>query len=103
MFERLSTPRPPPKIVLKRSWQTQQQQDTSESAPSRARKLCARKVEGEQKEDQGNSTEDPETSRIRNLYARSESTVEEKPEFEVDVRIDGIVHDVILKDEERMG
>ena len=41
--------------------------------------------------------------RIRKLHARSESAVEEKPGFKVDVRIGGIVDDVILKDEERMG
>ena len=38
LFERLSTPRHAPKIVLKGVWQTlQQQQDTSESATSRTR------------------------------------------------------------------
>ena len=104
LVERLSTPRPAPKIAFKSSWQTQQQQqqDTSESSSSRTPKPV-RKVEREQKEDQGNSTENPETSRIRKLDARDESTVEKEPEFKVDLRVEGIAHGVILKDEERMG
>ena len=32
-----------------------------------------------------------------------DSPVEEKHEFEVDLRIEGIAHDVFMKDEERMG
>ena len=62
-----------------------------------------RKVAREQKEGQGNPTEDPEISRIKKLYARNESTVEKEPESKVDLRIEGIAHDVILKDEERMS
>ena len=62
--------------MLKSFWQTQQQQVTSESASSRARKLSARKVEREQEEDRGNPIEDPEISRMRKLYAQDESTVE---------------------------
>ena len=50
-----------------------------------------RKVEGEQKEDQGNSTEDPEISCIRTLDARVKSTSELKELL------------MILKDEERVG
>ena len=51
-FERLSTPRPAPKIVLKSAWQSQQQQQqyTSESAASSTRKLV-------RKEEQGTPTE----------------------------------------------
>ena len=103
LFERLSTSRRTPKIVLKSSWQThqQQQEDTSEIASSNVRKLSARKVEREQKEDQGNPTGDPTISHIRKLYAQDESTVEKESEFKVEIRIEGIAHDVILKDEER--
>ena len=82
--------------------QQQQQQDTSESASSRTRKPV-RKVEREQKEDQGSRKEDPELSRIRKLYAQDESTVEKEPEFKVDLRMERIAHDVIWKDEERKG
>ena len=97
LFERLSTPRPAPKIVLKSAWQSQQlQQDTSESAPSRTRQLV-RRAEREQREDQSNSTNDPESSRTRKLERKDESTVEKEPEFKVDLRIEGIAHDVIFK------
>ena len=54
----------------------QQQQGTSESASSRARKLSARKVEREQEEDLGNPTEHPEIPRIRTRFVQNESTVE---------------------------
>ena len=36
-------------------------------------------------------------------WRRDESTVEKEPRFKVDLRIEGIAHDVILKDEERKG
>ena len=62
-----------------------------------------RRVEREQREDQGNSTNDPESSRSRKLEQRDESSVEKELELEVDLRIEGIAQDVILKDEERMG
>ena len=86
-FERLSTPRPAPKIVLKGAWQSQQQQqkqqqDTSESASSSTRKLVKR-------EEMERSAQSP--------------VKKEEPECKVDVRIEGIAQDVILKDEERMG
>ena len=60
-------------------------------------------MERKQKEDQGNPTEDPEVYRIRKLHAQNESTVDKEPEFKVDLRIEGVAHDVILKDEEPMG
>ena len=48
--ERLSTPRPAQKVVLKSAWQSQQQQqDTLECASSRTKQLL-RRVEGEQRE-----------------------------------------------------
>ena len=100
LFERLATPRPPPKVVLKSSWQTQQQQqqqqqDTTEKC------ICPQLGPV-----WGNSTEDSETYRSRKLFRSDVSNithVEEKPEFKVDLRIEGNVRDVILKDEERMG
>ena len=39
----------------------------------------------------------------RKLERRDESTVEKEPQFKVDLRIEGIAQDVILKHEERMG
>ena len=78
-FERFSTFRPPRMIVLKSTWQSQQQQqqDISESTSS------------ELQESGAESAESP--------------VHKEEPEFEVDLRIEGIEQDVILKDEKRMG
>ena len=61
------------------------------------------RVQREQSQDQGNPTDDPEIFRSRKLERRAESTVKKEPEFKVDLRIEGIAQDVILKDEERMG
>ena len=75
LCERLSTPRPVPKIVLKSAWQSQQQQqqqqDTSESASSCTRKLVLR-------EEQGNPTDKPELPSARKLECSTESLVERK-------------------------
>ena len=57
----------------------------------------------EQREDQGNPTDDPELPSARKLERSAESNVEEEPEFKVDLRIEEITQGVILKDEERMG
>ena len=80
LFERLSTPRPAPKIVLKSNWHSQQQQlpDTLDS---------------------------PTSARIGKTLREGLEPTEEKeePQFEVDLRTEGIVQDAILKDEDRMG
>ena len=56
----------------------------------------------EPKEDAGNPTEDSETSRSWNQNCEKDFSVEEEPEFKADLRVEGIAHDVILKDKERM-
>ena len=80
-FERLSTPRPAPKIVLKSAWQShqqqQQQQDTFESASSSTRKLVQR-VERVEREEPGNPTNKPELPSARKLERSTESLVEKK-------------------------
>ena len=76
-------------IVLKSAWQSkqqqqQQQQDTSESASSGTRNMV-------QRGEQGNPTADPELPSARNLKRNTESLVaKEEPEFETDLRIEGI-------------
>ena len=83
LFERLSTLRPAPKIVLESAWQSQQQQqqqqqDISESASSRTRKL----VQRVQREEQGNPTDNPELRSARKLERSADSLVEmEEPDF----------------------
>ena len=61
-------------------------------------------VQRAQREGQGNPTDNPEQPSARKLERSTESVVEkESLNFEVDLRIEGIAQDVILKDEERMG
>ena len=100
LFERLSTPRPAPKIVLKSDWHSQQQQPhTLEGSTSAGIGKPLRFLQ-------------PSTSTVvvtpasigKPLREGFEPTEEkEEPEFEVDLRIEGIAQDAILKDEERMG
>ena len=81
LFERLSTPRPARKIVLKSAWQ--QQQDTSESTSASTSKLV-------QREEQGNPTDNQEVLSVRKLKRSTESLVEkEESEFKVDLRTEG--------------
>ena len=56
-----------------------------------------------QREEQGNPTGNPGLQSARKLERIAESLVEKEPEFKVDLRIEGIAQDVILKDEERVG
>ena len=60
------------------------------------------RVQREQREDQGNPTDNPELPSARKLERNAESLVEKEPAFKVDLRIAGIAQDVILKDEEQM-
>ena len=111
LFERLSTPRPAPKIVLESAWQSQQhqrqqqQQDTSESASSRTGKLMQRV----QREEQGQRIKVTQ-QRTQNYPAPGnwsgvlcQLLKKEKRELKIDLRIEGITQDVVLKDEERIG
>ena len=53
--------------------------------------------------DAGKPTENSVTSRGWKRNCEKDSSVEEKPEFKSTSELEGIVHDVILKDEKRMG
>ena len=56
-----------------------------------------------QTEEQGNRTDIPGPPGVRKLKRSTESHVEkEEPEFNIDLRIEGIAQDVILEDE-RIG
>ena len=75
-MKRLSTLRPAPKIVLKNAWQSQQQQDTSESSASGSTRKLVRN------EDQDTTTDNPEPQSICVQMGSAESLVEkEEPEF----------------------
>ena len=62
------------------------------------------RVQRVQREEQGNQTYNPEPPGARKLERSTESHVEEAElDFKVDLRIERIAQDVILKDEERIG
>ena len=74
LIGRLSTPRPAPKVTLNSNWQSQKQQS-----------LC----------------DDVSTS-TRRLVRDPEPAVEKKPQFEIDLRVEGVSQGGILQDEEKM-
>ena len=76
LFERLSTPRPAPKVTLKSTCHSQQQQQQS---------LC----------------DDVSTS-TRKLVRDFEPVDDKKPQFEIDLRVEEVSQDAILEDEEKM-
>ena len=39
---------------------------------------------------------------VRKLVRDSESVVDKKPQFEIDLRVEGVSQDAILQDEEKM-
>ena len=75
LFERLSTPRPAPKVTLKSNWHLQQLQQS----------IC-----------------DDVSSGTRRLVRDPEPVVEKKPQLEIDLRAEQVSQDAISQDEERM-
>ena len=82
LFERHSTPRPAPKIVLESSWQKQQQPDTSEKVDLLAPETVAKSGKRAQR-DQGNPTKAPELIPHQGTVCAGRVTVEEEPELKV--------------------
>ena len=78
VFERLSTPRPAPKVTLKSNGHSQLQLQQQQS-------IC----------------DDVSTS-TRRLVRDPEPAVEKRPQFEIDLRVTGLSQDAILQDEEKM-
>ena len=88
LFERLSTPRPAPKVTLKSNWHSQQQQpqqSLSDDASTSTRKLVAGQTG---KRDVRRYTTDLQMTK--------------KPQFEIYLRVEGVSQDAILQDEEKM-
>ena len=67
---------------------------------SGARKPVA--VETGKRDVKGNTTEDPGLSTSKRLVRNSVSLVDKKPQFEIDLRVEGVSQDAILQDEEQM-
>ena len=93
LFERLSTQRPAPKVTLESTWHSQQQQPLSGDVPSSSGKPVA--VEIGKRAVKGNTTDDQTSSGKTVRY--SVSPVDNKPQFEIDLRVEGISQDAILR------
>ena len=97
LFERLSTPRPAPKVGQSQQQQQQQQQSICDDVWTSTRKLVTdqtgiRNVRGYRTKDQTST---------RKLVRNPEPLVDKKPQFEIDLRTEGVSQDVFLHDEAR--
>ena len=99
MFERLSTPRLAPQVTLKNKWQSQQQQQSICEDVTCTRKLVHDRTGI--RDVRGNATDDQ--TRTRRLVQEFEPAVEKKPQFEIDLRVEGESQDAIFQDEAKMN
>ena len=103
LFERLSTPRPAPKVTLKSNWQSQQQLQQPHQSVCDDVSISTRKLVTDQtgiRDVRGYTTNDHTST--RKLVRNPEPVVEKKPQFEVDLRVDGVSQDAILQDIAKM-
>ena len=106
IFERLSLPRPAPKreyskVLGKRSSSTSSKTLVKVHLLAPGNR-CAKLIES-RKRIKAARQETQRHAAPGNWKREMSQTVEKEPEFKVDLRIEGIAHDVILKDVERMG
>ena len=109
MFERLSTPRPAPKVTLKKRWIVQQllqQQPICNEVVTSTSKVVAKWEESQ------SGTRDGTKRDVRsciqlvreiaqgNLCKIRSQKVEQKPDVDIDLRVQGVSQDAILQDEE---
>ena len=102
LFERLSTPRPAPKVTVKSNWHPQQQQQQHslrDDASTSARRLVRESQSGTR--DIGGCTTDDQTGTWR-LVRDPGPVAEKKPQFEIDLRVEGVSQDAILQDGEKV-
>ena len=104
LFERLSTPRPAPKVTLKSNWQPQEQQQQqplsgdvlSSALGNRLRSKLEKKMSKETLQRiQVFLTPGNRCGILCRLLTR-------KPQFQIDLRVEGAPQDAILQDEEQM-
>ena len=96
-FERLSTPRPAPKVTLKSNSHSQQQQYFCDDVD-----WCKESCTGQSgMKDVRCYTTDDQTS-TRKLVRDSEAVVDNKPQFEIDLRVEGVSQNAILQDDEKL-
>ena len=87
LFERHSTPRPAPKVTLKTNCQSQQQQSVCDDVSTCTRRLVRESHPGI-RDVRGYITDDQTTT--RRFVRDPEPTVEQKPSFEIDLRVEGV-------------
>ena len=91
LFERVSTPRPAPKVTLKSNWQSQLQQQQQQQSVCDDVSTNTRKFVTDQ-------------TGIRDVrgYTTDYRTGTRK-QFEIDLRVEGVSQDAILQDEAKMN
>ena len=106
LFERLSTPRPAPRVTLRGRCQSQQpqpQQQHFESASTGVWKQTrSPSVKIKEEENMVDETDNQGLTGTRKLERNTEHTVQEQPTFEIDLRTEGVPQDAIFEDEEQM-
>ena len=98
LFERHSTLRPPPQVTLRSCWHSQQQQQSFCDDVDWCKESCTGQI-GER--DVRCYTTDDQTS-TRKLVRDSEPVVDNKTQFEIDLRVEGVSQNAILQDDEKM-
>ena len=92
-----STPRLAPKVTLNSNWQSQEQQPVGKDVSCTSFLVHDRT---ERRDDMENTTDDQ--TRTRRLVQEFEPDVEKKPQFEIDLGVEGASQDAISQDEAKM-
>ena len=95
-----STPRPAPKVSLKSNLHSQQQQQSLCDDVSTGTRRLVRDSQSGRRDVRGYTTDDQ--TGTRRLVWDLEPAVEKKPQFEIDLRVEGVSQDAILQDEQKM-
>ena len=104
LFERLSIPRPAPKVTLRSNWPSQQQWQRQQQSICDDVSISTRKLVT----DQTGIRVSEATQRMirlaqRKLVRNPEPPVDKKPQFEFVLRTEGVSQDAILQDEAKMN
>ena len=98
LFERHSTPRPAPKVIMKSNRQSQQQQSICDDVSTSTSKLVTDQIGI--RDVRGYATDDQTST--RKLVRNPEPPVDTKPQFEIDLR-KGVSQDAVLQDEAKVN
>ena len=98
VFERLSTPRPAPKVTLKSNWHSQQQQSLCDDVSTGTRRFV-REGQSGIRDVRGYTTDDQTCT--RRLVRDPEPIVEKMSQFDLDLRLEGYLKMLSYKMKER--